>query len=93
MSKQNESTIDNSFLLESKRHPHGYANEFDNILDPVNFSGLISAVHCNCPKINEAAVKREAKAILEICIQDYWGMIEANMEEIIEAAKKGCESY
>lgn len=93
MSKQNESTIDNSFLLESKRHPDGYANEYDNILNPVNFSELISAVHCNCQKINEATVKREAKEILEICVQDYWGMIEANMEEIIEAAKKGRETY
>ena len=37
--------------------------------------------------------RQKAKAILEICVQDYWGMIEANMEEIIEAAKKGRESY
>ena len=93
MSKQNESTIDNSFLLESKRHPNGYASEQDNILEPVTFSGLISAIHCNCHKINEAAVRREAKEILETCLQDYWGMIEDNMEEIIEAAKKGRESY
>ena len=93
MNKQNESIIDNSFLLESIRHPNGYASEQDNILEPVTFSGLISTVHCNCHKINEIAVKREAKEILEICVQDYWGMIEANMEEIIEAAKKGRESY
>lgn len=61
----------------------------DNILDGVTFYDLILAVHCNCDTINEESVRKTLKEILSQRMQDMTFLIGENMDEIIQAAKRG----
>lgn len=65
--------------------------ESDNLLDNVTFKELITTVRCNCPTINNKAVRDELKRILEIRRQDMEHLLEENMDVIIAEAKKGRE--
>ncbi len=67
--------------------------ESDNLLDPVTFESLILAVHCNCPVINEKAVKETMKEIMEERLSDMRFLLEHNMDAIIKAAKRGRGGY
>mgnify|MGYP005876405247 CR=1 FL=1 len=61
----------------------------DNILDGITFYDLIIAVHCNCQTIDDESVKRTFHEILSQRRQDMMYLLKNNMEEIIEAAKRG----
>ncbi len=63
----------------------------DNILDPITFEDVILAVHCNCPKLTQAAVMREARHILEQRLEDYRYILAKNVDEILAQAAIGRE--
>lgn len=64
-------------------------DRYDDLLYGFTFDDLILAVHCNCRKITPEAVLREAREILDNRMQDYRFLLENNLDEIIEEAKKG----
>lgn len=64
---------------------------YDNILDQITFDDIILALHCNEKIINEAAVKRVAKEIMEGRMIDFNFLLDNNMDEIIKLAKVGRE--
>ena len=61
----------------------------DCILDPITFEDIILAVHCNEKVLNENAIKRVAKEILESRLQDFEYLLKNNINEIIAEAAKG----
>lgn len=61
----------------------------DCIFDPITFEDIILAAHCNEKVLDENAVKRVAKEILESRLQDFEYLIENNINEIIAEAAKG----
>ena len=61
----------------------------DNLLDPISFRELCITVHCNCKHIDKVAVLQELKAILDLKIEDMYGLFLKNMDEIVEMAKEG----
>ncbi len=61
----------------------------DCIFDPITFEDIILAAHCNERVLDEKAIKRVAREILESRLQDFMYLIENNMNEIIAEAKKG----
>lgn len=63
-----------------------WLNTYDVILGEVSFQQLIDAVHHNCEIKDAKAVRREARQILASQTQDFWYLIEHNMNEIIDAA-------
>lgn len=58
----------------------------DALLDPVDFQQLIDAVRHNHAVKDAKAVRAEARAILESRLQDFWFLVNHNIDEIIEAA-------
>ena len=74
---------DRQWKLNEDMHPN------DCILDPVTFQQVIDAVHCNERVINEFAVRRVVREILESRLQDFMYLIENNINEIIAEAAKG----
>lgn len=66
-------------------------NENDNLLDGITFEELITTVRCNCREIDDKAVYREFRRIMEIREQDMYSLLAKNMGAIIAAAKKGRE--
>ena len=61
----------------------------DCIFDPITFEDIILAAHCNEKILNENAIKRVAREILESRLQDFEYLIDNNINEIIAEAKKG----
>lgn len=61
----------------------------DCIFDPITFEDIILAVHCNERVLDEDAVNRVAREILESRLQDFEYLIQNNINEIIAEAKKG----
>lgn len=58
----------------------------DAILDPVTFNDIITAVHCSCREKNKDAVIKTAREILKMREEDFWFMVNNNIQEIIDAA-------
>lgn len=58
----------------------------DVILDAVTFNDLILAVRCNCQNKTREAVIQTAKEILSQRKEDFWFLIENNIQEIIDIA-------
>lgn len=65
----------------------------DSLLDGLTFDDLILAVHCNCRNINEAAVLKELKGMLEDRHQDMMFLLKNNMDIIIQKAMEGRTQY
>lgn len=65
----------------------------DSLLDGLTFDDLILAVHCNCRNINEAAVLKELKGMLEDRHQDMMFLLKNNMDIIIQKAMEGRAQY
>lgn len=63
----------------------------DNILDPITLNDIILAAHCNERILDESAIRRVAKEILENRMIDFEYILENNIDEIIAEAKKGRE--
>lgn len=61
----------------------------DCIFDPITFDDIILAAHCNEPVLNERAIKRVAREILENRMIDFDYILKNNINEIIAEAKKG----
>ena len=61
----------------------------DCIFDPITFEDIILAAHCNERVLDENAIKRVAKEILESRLEDFEYLIQNNMYEIIAEAAKG----
>lgn len=64
----------------------------DNLLDGISFDELILTAHCNCREIASEEVEKELDKILEIRLQDMKYLLQNNLHEIIQEAKKGRES-
>ena len=65
--------------------------ETDNILDGITFDDVILALHSGERIIDEKAVRRVVKEILEIQMQDFEYILNNNIKEIIARAKAGRE--
>lgn len=63
----------------------------DNVLDPITLNDIILAAHCNERILDENAIKRVAKEILENRMIDFEYILENNINEIIAEAAKGRE--
>lgn len=63
----------------------------DCIFDPITFNDIILAAHCNERILDESAIRRVAKEILENRMIDFEYILENNINEIIAEAKKGRE--
>lgn len=61
----------------------------DAIFDEITFRHIIDALHCNEKVLNEDAVFRVAKEIINSRMQDFMFLIEHNVDEIIAEAMKG----
>ena len=61
----------------------------DCIFDPITFEDIILAAHCNERVLDENAIKRVAREILENRMIDFEYLIENNIYEIIAEAAKG----
>ena len=80
--------VDNRWLLPSKRHPKGYAHLSDSILDPVYYSELVMTLRCNEPVITPTVVRNTLRRIVESRLDDMWDLLDANMDEIVSAARR-----
>ena len=61
----------------------------DCIFDPITFEDIILAAHCNERVLDEKAIKRVAREILESRLEDFEYLIQNNINEIIAEAAKG----
>ena len=61
---------------------------YDNLLDGITFDDLILAVCCNCKTIDPAAVMREFRELLNGRLDDMYFLLENNVPEIMEEARK-----
>ncbi len=61
----------------------------DCIFDPITFEDIILAAHCNERVLDENAIKRVAREILENRMIDFEYLLENNINEIIAEAAKG----
>lgn len=60
----------------------------DNILDGITFYDVILAVKCNCPVINEKAVRDTYREIFEQRLEDATFILRKNIDEIIKQAEE-----
>lgn len=79
--------------MESKWRLDDDLSTYDSLLDGLTFDDLILAVHCNCRNINEAAVLKELKEMLEGRHQDMMFLLKNNMDIIIQKAMEGRAQY
>lgn len=77
--------IERQWKLGEDMHPN------DNIFDPITLNDIILAAHCNERILDESAIKRVAKEILENRMIDFEYILENNINEIIAEAAKGRE--
>ena len=63
-------------------------HEQDNLLDNITFADVILAVRCNEKVVDEKAVRRVVKQILETAMQDFNFLLDNNMDVIIKAVKE-----
>ena len=61
----------------------------DAIFDQITFEDIITALHCSEKVLDEKAIKRVVKEILESRLQDFEYLIQNNINEIIAEAAKG----
>lgn len=61
----------------------------DCIFDPITFEDIILVAHCNERVLDENAIKRVAREILENRMIDFEYLLENNINEIIAEAAKG----
>ena len=59
----------------------------DNILDGFTFDDIILAVRCNCRKVDRAAVLKTAREFLEMRMEDYYYLLNNNLDQIVQIVK------
>ena len=75
--------MERKWKLGDDMHPN------DAIFDLITFADIILAVHCNERVIDKNVVKRTARDILESRLEDFYYLLDNNIEEIIVEAMKG----
>lgn len=60
----------------------------DNILDGFTFDDIILTVRCNCSTIDTKAVLQAAREIMEQRLEDYYFILNNNVNEIIAEVKR-----
>lgn len=63
----------------------------DNMLDGFTFDDVILAVHHNCREITPDQVRQQVHEILANRLEDLNYLLENNIEEIMQEARKGRE--
>ena len=63
----------------------------DCIFDPITFEDIILALHCNERVIDRKAIQRVVSEIMYCRTQDFYYLINNNIDEIIAEAAKGRE--
>lgn len=63
----------------------------DNMLDAFTFDDVILAVHHNCREITPDSVRQQVYEILALRLEDLDYLLENNIEEIMQEARKGRE--
>lgn len=63
----------------------------DNMMDGFTFDDVILAVHHNCRVITPDQVRRQVHEILAGRLEDLNYLLENNIEEIMQEARKGRE--
>lgn len=58
----------------------------DNILDPVTFDDIVTAVRLNEKVVNKEAVLKTAQALIDSRMRDFSSLLENNINEIINMA-------
>lgn len=81
--------MDEMFLLKSSRHPKGFMNEADSVLDGFTIREVIEALHNEPGTLTTQKLHGVVQDILDSKLQDLWAIIDENDEEIIAAAYKG----
>lgn len=63
----------------------------DNMLDGFTFDDVILEVHHNCRQITSDQVRKQVHEILANRLEDLDYLLENNIEEIMQEARKGRE--
>lgn len=63
-------------------------SEYDNILDGFNIEAIIIALVCNERVIDDRAARKVYHEILEVRLEDAEFILNNNISEIVQAAKK-----
>lgn len=58
----------------------------DNILDPVTFDDIVTAVRLNEKVVNKEAVLKTVQALIDSRMRDFTSLLENNINEIINMA-------
>ena len=61
-------------------------NNGDNLLDPITFDDVITALQCNEKVISEGTARKVVNEILESNITNFKELLEANIAEIVKRA-------
>lgn len=61
----------------------------DNLLDSISFEDIILMVHHNSKQITAREVVKQFEMLLEIRMQDAKFLLKNNLNEIMDAARKG----
>lgn len=75
--------MEKQWKLGEDMHPN------DCIFDPITFEQIITALHCNERVIDEHAVLKVVREIMDSRVQDFHYLVTNNMQEIIAEAEKG----
>ena len=76
-------------MMEHNRKLNDDMHRDDAIFDEITFRHIIDALHCNEKVLNEDAVFKGAKEIINSRMQDFMFLIGHNIDEIIAEAMKG----
>lgn len=60
----------------------------DNLLDQITFNDIITAVKCNCDKVDRFTVKNQLKAFLAMRMTDMWDLFEINVDKIVKIVEE-----
>lgn len=63
----------------------------DSLLDGLTFDDLILAVHCNCQNIDQKAVLKTVREMVDNRLEDTYFLVARNMDTIMAEARKGRE--
>ena len=61
----------------------------DAIFDEITLRHIIDALHCNERVIDKTVIKKTARDILESRLEDFYYILDNNIDEIIAEAMKG----
>lgn len=83
--------MDSLYLITSERHPDGFMNMVDNLLDGFTLRQVVDALHNEPGPLTEETLKKVINEMLAPQLEDMWAIVHENDEEIIAAAYNGRE--